>query len=132
MSAQQALMRAIHARLIADPDLGRLVGKDEIRDHLRARRRLPCLIYGRIESRDHSTATEPGEEHSLTLSVFSDGEGRALAQAIARATRLALHHAALSLEGFHLVLLTCETMTSRPEESAKLFVIDLTFRAVTE
>lgn len=132
MSAEQALLRAIHARLLAEPLLAPLLAAGGIRDRIVPRLRLPALIYGEIDSRDYATATEPGEEHFLTLGLWSEGEGRAEAQALAAAVRASLHHAALTLSGAHLVSIACHSMKSRRDEETGLSVIDLTFRAVTE
>lgn len=132
MSAQQALLRAIHARLLAEPSLASLLAAGGIRDQIAPRPRLPALVYGEIDSRDYATATEPGEEHVLTLGLWSDAEGRAGAQALAAAVRASLHHATLTLTGAHLVSLICQGIKSRRDEDSGLFVVDVSFRAVTE
>jgi hypothetical protein len=132
MSAEQALLRAIHARLLAEPLLAPLLTAGGIRDQIVPRLRLPALVYGEIDSRDYATDTEPGEEHFVTLGLWSEGEGRAGAQALAAAVRASLHHAALTLSGAHLVSIACQNIKSRRDEETGLSVIDLTFRAVTE
>ncbi|WP_165214268.1 DUF3168 domain-containing protein [Affinirhizobium pseudoryzae] len=132
MSAQQALLRAIHARLLGEPLLAPLLAAGGIRDQSMPRPRLPTLTYGEIDSRDYATATEPGEEHVLTLDLWSDAEGRAAAQTLAAAVRASLHHAPLTLTGAHLVSLICQGIKSRRDAESGLFVVEVSFRAVTE
>ena len=44
MSAANALMQAIHARLADDVALTAIIGADGIHDRLLARPRLPCIV----------------------------------------------------------------------------------------
>ncbi|WP_377295694.1 DUF3168 domain-containing protein [Rhizobium sp. SGZ-381] len=132
MSAENALMKAVFARLSTDATLSAQVGADGIFDRLLPRMRLPAIVFGEIETRDYSTATEPGAEHFLTLEVWADGEGRRTAQALAARVKLLLADQALALEAAVLVSLTFQSSRSRREPKTRLFVIDLRFRAVTE
>jgi hypothetical protein len=133
MSIENRLLRAIHARLTGDGDLMALLGPDGVRDRVLPRMALPALIYGEIDSRDHSTATEEGAEHLLVLQVWAPGDGRRLAQEIAARARDALHLADLPLgEGAHLVSLFHTGSISRSDVKTKLHVVAITFRAVTE
>jgi Protein of unknown function (DUF3168) len=133
MSIENRLMRAIHARLVGDGELMALLGAVGVRDRVLPRMALPALIYGEIDSRDHSTATEEGTEHLLMLEVWAPGEGRRLAQEIAALVRACLHGADLALgEGAHLVSLFYTGSISRSDVKTKLHVVAITFRAVTE
>ena len=132
MSAANALLVAIHARLAADPQLVAMIGPDGIRDRLLPRPVLPAIVIGEMETRDYSTATEAGEEHRLVLEVWSDAAGRREAGEIAERVRVLLQDAALSLAGHVLVSLTHERTRTRRQANAKLFAAELRFRAVTE
>lgn len=132
MSAANAVLGAIHARLVGDTDLAGLVGADDIRDRLLPRPKLPCIVFGEMETRDYSTATEAGEEHRLVLEVWSEAEGRREAGELADRVRFLLHDAPLVLTGHRLVNLMHVRTRTRREPRKKLFSAELQFRAVTE
>nr|CAD6421040.1 hypothetical protein REQ54_02178 [Rhizobium sp. Q54] len=132
MSAANALLAAIHARLSSDAALSGLIGPDGIRDRLLPRPALPAIVFGEVETRDYSTGTEAGEEHRLTLEVWSEAAGRRQAEEIAHRVRVLLHGVSLLLAGHALVsLLHLRTRTRRQTKTA-LFEAQLLFRAVTE
>jgi len=132
MSAENALMKAVYARLASDAALMGQVGADGVRDRLLPRMRLPAIVFGEMETRDYSTATEPGAEHFWTIEVWGEGEGRRAAEVLAARVKLLLADAALTLEGAVLVNLLFQSSRSRREPKTKFSVIDLRFRAVTE
>jgi Protein of unknown function (DUF3168) len=102
-AAANELLQAIHAALATDAGLTALIGADGVRDRLVTGRQLPCVVTAELISNDYSTATEPGEEHFLTLQVWSDASGQRQAQAIAAIVRGLLQDAALPLAGCALV-----------------------------
>lgn len=132
MSAVNALLKAIHARLSGDGDLVTMTGGRVMLDRLAERTPLPLIALGQMESRDASTSTEPAAEHLFSLDVWSDAEGRREAEAIAGRLHALLDDAALTLEGATLVsLFHLKTRTRREAKSGR-FVVELSFRAVTE
>jgi hypothetical protein len=132
MTAANALMQAVHARLAGDTGLIALVGPDGIRDRLLPRPKLPAVVFGELETRDLSTVTEAGEEHFLTLEIWSEGEGRRQAQEIAGRVAALLNDAELLLEGAVLVSLLTIGSRSRREAKTKAYLVEVRFRAVTE
>ena len=132
MSAANALLRAIHARLSGDAALTAMIGADAIHDRLLDRPRLPCIVMTELRSEDFSTATEPGEEHFLTLEAWSDEQGQRTAQEIAARLRSLLHDADLALAGATLVNLQHRATRARREPKMRRHVAELRFRAVTE
>ena len=127
-----ALLKAIHGHLASDGTLTAIVGTDGIRDRFLARPRLPSVVFGEMETRDYSTGSEAGEEHFLTLEIWSEGEGRREAQQIADLVRCLLHDTALSVNGAALVSLLHLLTRTRREPKTKFQVAELRFRAVTE
>lgn len=127
-----ALLRAIHQRLSDDAGLTALIGPDGIRDRLLPRPKLPAVVFGELQSRDLSTVTEPGEEHFITLEIWSDGEGRRQAQEIAGRVDVLLHDVALPLQEGVLVSLLRIGTRSRREPGTKSYLSEIRFRAVTE
>lgn len=76
MSAANALLKAIHARLAGDPGLVAMIGTDGIHDRLLARPKLQAIVIGEMETRDLFTVAEQDEQHFLTLEIWSEGDGR--------------------------------------------------------
>ncbi|MNH98802.1 hypothetical protein D3C73_515520 [compost metagenome] len=132
MSAANALLRAIHLRLAGDAGLTALIGPDGIRDRLQTRPKLPAIVIGEMETRDLSTVTEPGEEHFLTLEVWSEGDGRRQALEITAKVTALLDNADLALDGALLVSLLRISARSRREPKTRYYLSEIRFRAVTE
>jgi hypothetical protein len=132
MSAAQALQKAIFAKLSGDAALAALVGADGVVDRLLARAAGPRVVIAAIDSADRSTASEAGEEHVVTLDVWSEAAGHREAQAIAAAVRAALDDAALALDGHHLVLLFHRDTRLARNGGTRFHRAEMRFRAVTE
>lgn len=132
MSADSALLKAIHARLSGDAGLAALVGAGGISDRLLARPTLPAIVFGELETRDISTVTERGKEHFLKLEIWSEGEGRRQALEIAAKVTALLDDVSLVLEGAVLVSLLQTGMRTRREPKTKYYLAEIRFRAVTE
>ena len=132
MTAANSLLQAIFARLSADAALSALVGAGGFYDRLLDRTAMPYLVLGALDSRDYSTASEAGEEHFLTLAIWSDGQGQKQAQTIAARVRALLHDQPLVLDGAVLVSLLHRNTRSRREPKSRCHVAEMRFRAVTE
>lgn len=132
MSAANELLSAIHARLSGDAALAALIGPEAIRDRYTTGRRLPSIMIGDLTTSDYSTSTEAGEEHLLTLEVWSEAGGRRQAQQFAASIRALLANASLPLETHILVNLQHLATLTRREPKTKLHVAEIRFRAVTE
>ena len=133
MMAANALLRAVHVQLAGDAVLTGLVGASGIIDRLLPRPVLPCVAFGEIDSRDYSTGSERGEEHFLTIEVWSEEGGRKLAQDIAVRVLALLDDAPLALGGgIALVSLFFRNSRSVRQTKSKQFLTEIRFRAVTE
>ena len=75
-------------------------------------RRFPYLTFGQCTARDWSTGSEDGNEHILTLHVWSQANGKKQAHEIMGAIRTALHDQPLALAGHRLS--TCATSSPKP------------------
>lgn len=132
MSAASALQKAIFTRLSGDAALTALVGANGITDRRLAEPASPLVVIAGIDSTDHSTATEAGEAHMVTLEAWSEAAGHRQAQAIAAAVRAALHDAPLALAGHHLVLLLHRDTRLKRDGKSRFHRAEMRFRAVTE
>lgn len=104
MSAERALLAALHAALAADEGVGALVGA-RIYDDPPPERVFPYVTLGRVETRAADAAETEALEHALTLHVWSRHGGKAEVLSVIGAMRGALHNSALDVTGRRLVLL---------------------------
>ncbi len=131
-SAANELLQAIHTALAGSVSLTETIGIDGIRDRLVTGRQLPCIIISELVSNDYSTSTEPGEEHFLTLQVWSDAAGQRQAQQIAAIVGSLLQDASLPLATYALVNFRHLATKAKREPKTRLFCAEMRFRAVTE
>lgn len=130
--AALAVSRRVMARLAGDAELLRLLGgPGRVLD--RRPKGLPFLLVGPVDSRDLSTATEAGEDHLLTLEIWTGADEPGLGLEIAAATRAALATLPAASRTPPLVsgpdFLWCR---ARRVASARALVTALGFRVVTE
>src|SRR3972149_3086207 len=97
-----SLRAAIRDALAADMPLVTMLGGAKIYDEPPRDAALPYVTLGEDVIADASTATEPGDEHALTLHVWSRQGGHREAHIIAGALLEALVDAPLSLDGHRL------------------------------
>jgi hypothetical protein len=131
-SASWALQKGIYQKLAADTTLTELMGGVHIYDDVPQGTAYPYLTLGQSVVRDWSTATEKGQEHVLTLHVWSSAAGRKQAKQIIQAIDEALHDVDLVLEDHSLVNLRFEFADARREPSGEVYHGIIRYRAVTE
>lgn len=131
-SASWSLQKSIFDALASDAVLTGLLGSSRIYDHVPQRAAFPYLTLGQSVVRDWSTATDSGEEHILTLHVWSRADGRRETHEIMGALREALHEPTLALEGHRLVNLRHELSEARREPDGETYHGIVRLRAVTE
>lgn len=129
--ADLALQKAIYARLAADAPLTALVSA-RIHDNVPGDTDFPYLTLGETQLDDWSAGDVAGVEHRLVFNAYTRGGGRAEAKAIMGAVNAALHDAALTLEGHHLVNLRFLGAETRREADGATWRGTIRFRAVTE
>ncbi len=131
-SASWSLQQAIYATVTTDPGLAAIVGSPRIHDDVPQNTPYPYLTLGQSTSRDWSTATDPGEEHTLTLHVWSRNSGRKETHEIMGALKSALHDRALTLAGHRLINLRHVFSDARREPDGETYHGLVRLRAVTE
>jgi hypothetical protein len=127
-----SLRAAIHAALMNDAPLAALLGAAKIHDEPPRDAALPYVTLGDNVVADASTATEPGEEHTLTLHVWSRQGGHREAHVIAGAVLEALIDTPLALDGHRLVNLRFIVADVRRESDGRTYHGIVRLRAVTE
>jgi hypothetical protein len=131
-SSAWALQQSIHAAVSSDATLLGLLGAPRIYDDVPQRSDFPYLTLGQSTLRDWSTGGEEGDEHLLTLHVWSRANGRKETHEIMSALRSALHDRALALSGHRLVNLRHEFSDARREPDGETYHGVVRLRAVTE
>jgi hypothetical protein len=131
-TASWALQKALHAALTSDAPLLALLGGPRIWDDVPRGAAFLYVTFGPTATRDWSTGGEPGEEHVVTLHVWSRAAGSKEVQEIAGAIRAALHDRALVLEAHRLVNLRQESAETRREADEEGYRGSVRLRAVTE
>jgi hypothetical protein len=132
MNSAASLRAAIHGALIADAPLTSLLGGERIYDEPPRDAALPYVTFGENAISDGSTATEAGDEHALTLHVWSRQGGHKEAHLICGAVLEALADAPLALEGHHLANLRFIVADVRREPDGRTYHGLVRLRALTE
>lgn len=131
-SASWALQKAIHEALAADAALIAVLGGTRIHDDPPQDGPFPFVSLGQTSAVDWGTGTEDGEEHTVTLHVWSRQGGKKEAQAIMAAIRTVLHQASLTLGNHRLVNLRHEFSDARRDADGETMHGTVRYRAVTE
>jgi hypothetical protein len=133
ISAAFTLQKAVFEALSADEALtAAMGGKGRLFDGAPYNQDFPFITFGEITSSDWSTGTEAGEDHSLTLHVWSRAGGKKQVFQAAAVIYGLLHDASLQLSGFKLIGLRHQATTVRLGTDGETFHAALRFRAVTE
>jgi hypothetical protein len=133
MPASAASLRtAIRDALAADAPLVSLLGGAKIYDEPPRDAALPYVALGEDVIADNSTATESGDEHALTLHIWSRQGGHKEAHVIAGAVLEALVDVPLALDGHHLANLRFVVADVRREADGRTYHGIVRLRAMTE
>jgi hypothetical protein len=133
MDAVIAVRRALQARLVADAELGALLGGQRIHDEPPRAAAGPYIVYGDVEARDWSTGTEEGCEQALALVVWAGSAGEtAAALTIAARVAAVLHDAPLDPVGHRLVQIRQTGLDLRRDARTGLSSATVRLRCVTE
>ncbi len=131
-SASWALQQSIFATLSADTAITALIGPSRIFDDVPQKSAFPYLTLGQSSVRDWSTSTERGDEHLLTLHVWSRADGRRETHEIMGAIKSALHDRTLQLNGHRMINLRHEFSDARRDPEGDIYHGIVRLRAVTE
>lgn len=131
-SSSWSLQKAVFDALASDVALSASPVGQKIFDDVPQRAQFPYVTLGQSIVRDWSTGTESGDEHIVTLHVWSRADGRREVQEIMAMLRSALHDQPLVLEGHRLVNLRHELSEARREADGESYHGIVRLRAVTE
>ena len=127
-----ALQQAIFTTLTSQPALTTLLGGQRVYDDTPQPVVFPYITFGQSTLREASTSVAAGDEHIVTLHVWSRAHGRKQAQTIVDLLRIALHDQPLPLIDHHLVNLRHEYSDCRRDPDGETIHGTVRLRAVTE
>lgn len=131
-TASWELQKSIHAALVTNSALTALLSGTKIYDDVPQGTSFPYVTLGESSLRDWSTGSDEGDEHILTLHVWSRAKGRKQVHEIMDALHDSLDDADLSVSGHHLVNLRHELSEARRESDGETYYGIVRYRAVTE
>ena len=127
-----ALQKAVYETLAGDAGLAALLGGARIHDGAPRAAAMPYVALDPVVTTDGDTASEAGRVHTLTLTVWSAGEGKRQALAVLERIGALLHDADLTLVDHRLVNLRREREEVRRSDDRRAVRGEARFRAVTE
>lgn len=130
--ASLALRRSLHQSLAGHAPLVAVLGGPHVYDEAPRGAAFPYVTLGDAEVSDWSTGSSTGQEHRLTLHVWSRQGGQAEAHIIAGEIIAALEDVPLDPAGHRLVNLRFATADIRREADGRTWHGLVRFRAVTE
>ena len=132
VNATLALQKGLYQVLSNAPSVTGLLGGARIYDDVPQRAAFPYVTFGHTESRDWGTGTEDGQEHVLTLHVWSRAGGKRQTHEILGVLRSLLHDQAVPLNEHHLINLRHEFTDARRDPDGATYHGIIRYRAVTE
>ena len=127
-----ALQTGLRAALLADADLVTALGGQLVFDDVPREAPFPYITIGEIETRDWSTQTSRGNEHTVTVHVWSRYRGRKQVQELIGEVDRILDGTDPPLTGHRLVNLSTVFWTALREPDGEVYRGTVRLRAVTE
>lgn len=127
-----ALQTGLRAALLADAGLVSALGGGQVFDDVPREAPFPYITIGDIDTRDWSTQSSRGHEHTVTLHLWSRYRGRKQVQDLIAEVDRILDGAAPPLNGHRLVNLSTVFWTAQREPDGEVYRGTMRLRAVTE
>jgi len=127
-----ALRAALRNVLLTNASLVQRLAGPRVYDEAPAGAEMPYICFADVRTRDWSTNTDSGAEHTLAIDVWTRHHGVQEALEISEMMALALAAGTPAPIGHHLVSLQQRNIETRREHGGRHARARLTFRAVTE
>ena len=127
-----ALQTGLRAALLADAALVTALGGAQVFDDVPREAPFPYITIGEIETRDWSTQTSRGNEHTVTVHVWSRYRGRKQVQELIAEVDRILDGTDPPLADHRLVNLSTVFWTALREPDGEVYRGTVRLRAVTE
>ena len=132
MSPALALQTGLRDALLSDEALVTALGGQQVFDDVPREASFPYITIGEIETRDWSTQTSRGNEHTVTVHVWSRHRGRKQVQELIGEVDRILDGTDPPLAGHRLVNLSTVFWTALREPDGEVYRGTVRLRAVTE
>lgn len=126
------LQQAAYTALVSDAALVDELGGTRVYDAVPRGAAFPYLTFGPITTRDWSTGTEIGAEHTLILRAWSKAGGTREVHRVLERVRQSLVGASLTLNGHRVVNVQHEQSDAAREIDGETWSGAVRFRVVTE
>ena len=127
-----ALQTGLRTALLADSGLVTALGGEQVFDDVPRDVPFPYITIGDIDTRDWSTQTSRGHEHTVTLHLWSRYRGRKQVQELIGEVDRILDGASPPLTGYRVVNLSTVFWTAQREPDGEVYRGTMRLRAVTE
>lgn len=127
-----ALQTGLRTTLLADPGLVAALGGEHVFDDVPRDPPFPYITVGEIETRDWSTQTSRGHEHTATVNLWSRYRGRKQVQELIAEVDRVLDGAEPVLADHRLVNLSVVFWTAVRDSDGETYHGIVRLRAVTE
>ena len=132
MIAAAALQATIHERLVGDMNIITLLGGAKVHDRTPPEEVFPYVTFGPSASQDWSTGTERGDDHLITINIWSRQQGKKQVLDIVGAVITSLETATLAPAGHRVVMLRLIGMDANYDTGLRGYRATLRFEALTE
>lgn len=130
--ASNALQAAVFSALSSDPILTALIGADRVRDYNGPISVFPMVTIGGDTVKDWSGCTFDGQETTIMIHSWAQGQGRRDVKAIMARIYQILHRASLNLAGQSLVFILFEFASTDLDPDGVTYHGVQRFRAITQ
>jgi hypothetical protein len=127
-----ALQTGLRAALLADAGFVAALGGENVYDDVPRDAPFPYITIGNIETRDWSTQTSRGHEHTVTVHLWSSYRGRKQVQDLIAELDRVLDGADPPLSDHRLVNLSIVFWTALRDPDGEIYRGTVRLRAVTE
>jgi len=127
-----ALQTGLRTALLADAGLVAALGGEQVFDNVPRDTPFPYVTIGDIETRDWSTQTSRGHEHTVTIHLWSRYRGRKQVQELIGEVDRILDGADPPIFGYRVVNLSTVFWTAQREPDGEVYRGTVRLRAVTE
>lgn len=132
ISAAIALRTAVRSLLLASQPLLDRLGGPKVFEEAPRNADMPYVTFGDVRSRDWSTSSDKGAEHTLIVDVWTQHHGPAAALEVAELVSAILADIEMAMQDHRLISFFEQSIETRRELNGRAWRARLIFRVITE